>query len=292
MTRRAALFALGATVGVVLGPLATPAPAGAAAHGTGTVTVLYAGSLTDLIEHTLGPAFEATTGYTFTGMSGGSDALASDIKGDLVRADVFVSASPKVDTTLEGKANGDWLSWDAAFGTTPLVLGYNPASRFAKTLRSEPWWKVVDRPGFLLGRTDPATDPKGALAVEAVHATATKEHDTALDGVLSGTSTVFPEQTLVGRLQAGQLDAGFFYAAEAKAAGIPTVALKGTDLSATYTVATVRTAPDPTGAKTFAAFLVGPDGRRLLKAAGVTALVPTRFTGSKVPSSVEAAARR
>ena len=33
-------------------------------------------------------------------------------------------------TTLEGTANGDWVSWYAAFATSPLVLGYYPKSNF------------------------------------------------------------------------------------------------------------------------------------------------------------------
>ena len=44
---------------------------------------------------------------------------------------MFVSASPAVNATLEGAANGNWVSWYATFATTPLVLGYNPTSKFA-----------------------------------------------------------------------------------------------------------------------------------------------------------------
>ena len=53
----------------------------------------------------------------------------------------------------------------------------------------------------------------------------------------TSTANVFPEETLVGRLQAGQLDAGFFYAVEASAANIPTVSLGSKwRSSATYTI--------------------------------------------------------
>ncbi len=80
----------------------------------------------------------------------------------------FVSASPNADTKLIGASNGNWVRWYVEFGTTPLEIGYNPNSRFATALKTEPWYKVVTQPGFLLGRTDPATDPKGALAVTAI----------------------------------------------------------------------------------------------------------------------------
>jgi len=59
---------------------------------------------------------------------------------------------------------------------------------------------------------------------------------------------VFPEETLVGRLQAGQLDArAFFYANEAKEAGIPTVTLGAIQLAATYTVTVLDKAPPRLG---------------------------------------------
>lgn len=43
-----------------------------------------------------------------------------------------MSASPAVDATLEGEANGNWASWYASFAKVPLVLGYNPHSRFRR----------------------------------------------------------------------------------------------------------------------------------------------------------------
>ena len=108
----------------------------------------------------------------------GSDAIANGIKGGTLQGDVFISASPTVNKTLEGSANGNWVSWYAAFGSSPLVLGYNPSSKFAGALRTKPWYDVIDQPGFLIGRTDPATDPKGVLAVTALDQAA-KAHDIA-----------------------------------------------------------------------------------------------------------------
>jgi molybdate/tungstate transport system substrate-binding protein len=282
-----ALFALGAIVSL---PGIPVGDAGAATH-SGPVTVLYAGSLTDVMEHSIGPAFDERTGFTFSGMSAGSTAIVTEVKGGLVRGDVFVSASPAADTKLIGASDGNWVRWYVEFGTTPLVIGYNPHSQFATALKTEPWYKVVTRPGFLLGRTDPATDPKGALAVTAIKRTAAADRDPGLLSILQSTAGVYPEQTLVGRLQSGQLDAGFFYAAEAKAAGIPTVPLGHLTLTATYTATVLRGAPDPAGADAFVAFLLGPRGRGLLEAAGIQAVLPPRFVGVGAPASVTGAAR-
>ena len=116
----------------------------------------------------LGPGFNTATGYTFSGFSGDSGSLAAEIKGKVRQGDLFVSASPTVNTKLEGAANGNWVSWYATFASSPLVLGYNPSSKFAADLKTKPWYQVLAEPGILVGRTDPVTDPKGALTVKAL----------------------------------------------------------------------------------------------------------------------------
>ncbi len=267
----AALVALG-----LLGAAGAVPAAAAHPRASGPVDVLYAGSLLDLMTRSIGPAFHRATGYTVSGFANGSSALATEIKGGTQVADVFLSASPGVNDSLEGAANGDWLSSYTVFGASPLVLGYDPHSRFARALRAKPWYDVVGRPGFRLGRTDPATDPKGVLAVDALRGAALSFDRPGLAALATTSSDVFPETALVGELQAGQLDAGFFYAVEARAAHLRTVPLVGTGLAGDYTVAVVNRAPHRAGARAFVAFLLGPVGRRLLRANGVTPIVPAR----------------
>jgi molybdate/tungstate transport system substrate-binding protein len=233
------------------------------------VDVLYAGSLAHLFESTLGPAFDKSSGDSFTGFAAGSKELASDIKSKVRRGDVFLSASPQVNATLEGPANGGWVSWYASLASAPLVLGYNPHSAFASRLRVRPWYDVIDLPGFKVGRTDPTLDPKGELTVKALQQAEDLTHSAGLKAVLSSISNVFPEETLVGQLQSGQLDAGFFYTNEAKADGIPTVSLAPIHLSASYTVTVLSRAPHPTEAAAFVAYLYSPAGRRILRGAGL-----------------------
>jgi molybdate/tungstate transport system substrate-binding protein len=244
-------------------------PAGrSSSHGP--VEVLYAGSLAHLFETALAPAFDKASGDSFTGFAAGSKELASEIKGKVRRGDVFLSASPKVNATLEGPANGGWVSWYASLASAPLVLGYDPHSAFAARIRTQPWYDVIDLPGFKVGRTDPPLDPKGQLTVEAIQQAEGVAHATGLGAVLSSTSNVFPEESLVGELQSGQLDAGFFYSNEAKAAGIPTVSLAPVHLAASYTVTVLARAPHPAAADAFVAYLYSPAGRRLLGASGLS----------------------
>ena len=138
---------------------------------------------------------------------------------------MFISAAAAADESLAGAANGRWVSWYATFMASPLELAYNPSSKFGEELRrGVPWYKVLTQTGIRVGRTDPKLDPKGVLTVEAVNNAARKLHDPALARAL-GSFEVFPETSLIGRLQSGQLDAGFFYAVEAKSAKLATVPL-------------------------------------------------------------------
>lgn len=280
--------AAGAATGAAKGA-ATGAAKGAAtgsAKGQGPVDVLYAGSLETLMNSRLGPAFDRATGYSFTGFPAGSTDLANEIKGRIRQGDVFISAAPKVNTALQGSANGNWVSWYAPFATTSLVIGYNPNSSFAAALRHESWYRVIARPGFRLGFTDPKLDPKGALTVDALDRAAAAYHEPALRRIAADQSDLFPEQDLVGRLQSGQLDAGFFYTVEASAAKIPTVSLAPIDLSATYTVTVLAHAPHEAAAQAFVAFLLGSQGARLLHSAGLATIADPTAVGSGVPATL------
>ncbi len=271
-------FARGLVVLVVLcigvsfgGALIESSSAGAArtTRHSGTVDVLYCGSLLDLMEQKIGPAFHQATGYSVSGFANGSKALANEIKGGTQVGDVFISASPSVNASLEGRRNGNWVSAYDEFGYSPLVLGYNPSSRFAKSLETRPWYDVVTRRGFLLGRTDPAIDPKGVLAVDALKGVALSYDVSGLGALASRSSNVFSETALVGDVQAGQLDAGFFYAVEAAAGHLATVPLLGTHLGGVFSVALLRHAPHEAAAKAFVKFLLGAKGRAILKSSGV-----------------------
>jgi molybdate/tungstate transport system substrate-binding protein len=274
----------GAALGLVAALPATGTAIASTSNG-GPVDVLYAGSLVDTM-NLLGPAFEKGTGDTFDGFSAGSTALATEIQGKTQKADVFVSAGTKAPASLEGSKSGDWVSWYAQFGTTPLYIGYNPNSRFAQDFKTEPWYKVITQPGFRLGRTDPAIDPKGVLAVTALDEAATTYKMPALKTLATETSNVFPEETMVGRLQAGQLDAGFFYEVEAKAADIPTVTLGAIKLTNPYVVTVVNRAPHEAAAVAFVGYLLSAKAAAILRREGLTVDSPAILVGhrSAVPS--------
>ena len=93
------------------------------------------------------------------------------------------------------------------------------------------------------------------------------------------TSNVYPETSLVGQLQAGQLDAGFFYGVESAAADIKTVPLSGTKLAGVYTLTVLNRARHQAAARAFVSFLLGKEGLRILKKNGIVAITPSKVSG-------------
>jgi molybdate/tungstate transport system substrate-binding protein len=258
-----------------------------------TINVLYAGSLVNLMERSAGPAFEQKSGDRFQGYAGGSNKVANEIKGKLRRGDVFISANPKVDDQLMGEANGDWVRWYITFAESPVVIGYNPSSPFANDLKNKPWYEVLAEPGLKLGRTDPKLDPKGAFTVDLLKRAETFYSKPSLSQQIIGEpdnqAQVLPEETLVGRLQSGQLDVGFFYSTEASDAKISAIKLPDEIApKAHYTVTILREAPNPAGAERFVRFLLGSEGRDLLKEHGLELLKPDLSgDASAVPAAVK-----
>jgi molybdate/tungstate transport system substrate-binding protein len=289
---RAASFHLISLIALVA--LSVAAPRAARADDATTVRVLYAGSLVNVMERSVGPAFEKETGLSFSGYGAGSNKVANEVKGKLRRGDVFISASPKVNASLMGEANGGWVNWYLTFAESPLLIGYNPASRFAGDLKRERWDKALQLPGIRIGRTDPKLDPKGAFTVETVTRAAQLYGQPDLVERMLGTpenpQQVLPEETLVGRLQSGQLDAGFFYSTETAELHIPTVTLPPElGAKARYTITILNDAPNPNGASRFVAFLLGPKGRGLLQQAGIDVISPKLVGGhTQIPANVQA----
>jgi len=284
---------------------ASPASATPTASTGGAVQVMYAASLESIMENQLAAAFRQTSGYTFSGEAKGSLALANEIKGHLRRPDIFISASPGVNKQLMGAANGSYVSWYVNFARSELVIGYNPGSRFAADFQaaaagSKAWYQVLAEPGLRLGRTDPLLDPKGQATLYLMELAEQYYKQPGLRQRLLGSdensSQVFPEEELVTRLGAGQLDAGFFYINEAKAGHIAfltlpdQVNLGNPSLSATYataswtnpqtrqvshggpvlyTITIPSTVRNQAGAQAFVAFLLSPAGQNLLQSSGL-----------------------
>jgi molybdate/tungstate transport system substrate-binding protein len=289
--------------------------AGAAAHPpqqgrSQPVMVLYAGSLTSVMESSIGPAFQQKTGYLYRGEGQGSTGAANMIRDRLRNPDIFISADASVnDRLLLGAANQDMVRWYVDFASTELVIGYNPKSRFAPDFAAaqagkKNWYDVLAIPGVRFGRTDPEIDPKGYRTLFLFSLAEGFYHHpgfSALLGHPQNPAQVFPEPELLARMEAGQVDAAIFYRHEVVAHGIPFITLppelnqgdpkfaalyaqqsyttsKGVTLHGSPIVFTVTIpvhALNPGGAVRFVLFLLSQQGRDRLHQAGLNN-VPVR----------------
>lgn len=274
------LAAVLSTVALVTsGALGFSTSSGATTTHSGTVKVLSAGSLSNLMV-LLGAAFKHDTGYALQNTSLGSSAIASGIASKTLQGDVFISASSSADLSLEGSAHGNWISGYTTIGSSPDVLAYYPKSRFVSALKTRPWYDVIQSPGFVIGRTDPAVDPAGVLDVDALYGIGYGYNIPSLISIANNKRNVYTEEAIPGLLQAGQLDAAFMYALSAHAARLPFVALSGTqNLNAEYTIAQLRAAPDATAAAAFVKWLLSPRGAAIMVGQG---LVPARASHVRI----------
>ena len=156
---------------------------------------------------------------------------------------------------------------------------------------------MLQEPGIKIGRTDPKLDPKGALTVTLMKQAEAFYKSPGLSEKIIGApdnpAQVLPEETLVGRLQSGQLDVGFFYSTETADAKIPALTLPAEIApKAVYTVTILHNAPNADGADKFVAFFLGADGQSVMKEHGLGVQKLT-LTGDAagVPKDVAGAAQ-
>ena len=196
----------------------------------GTASVAYAGSLELFAATDLGPKFTAATGDAFQGRAAGSSTLASEILSQEISPGVFMSVGKKNIKRL-------WPAKRAKFviqlATDPLVVAYNPKSKFASKFAAiahhkaslASLFKLMSSPGIRIGRTDPNADPQGVyfiLMMELAKSTLHLSYDPAATvlGVTKSTPFGLPAQmvdetALVTDLQAGEFDASSAYLTQA-----------------------------------------------------------------------------
>jgi molybdate/tungstate transport system substrate-binding protein len=300
--------------------LAFGATARADAADAADVSVMYAGSLVTVMERSVVPALR-DRGLNVLGEPKGSVAIANLITSGLRHPDVFVSADVAVIAKLLGTGQGAIASWYAPFATTRLVIGYSAASRFASDFAAcargeKKLTSVLLEPGLKLGRTDPALDPKGYRSIIAAKLLEADGGAPGFADKLLGdpknASEVFPEETLLVRLESGELDAAFLYATESVARNVPAVELPKTanlgdpalaahyatqsvtidgitrtGSPAVYALTILNQPPHPEAAERFVSYLFSEAGGTLLTASGVTVLHPD-IVGDKtaVPAGV------
>ena len=211
----------------------------------GKVFVMYAASLINAFETTIGPSFEKKTGYTYTGEGRGSVQIANMITDGQRRPDIFVSAGTTPIKKLimmnaddkredEQRFHNALVEWLVKFASAEMVIAYSSVSHFHLELEKAkigetPWYRVLSQPGFKFGRTDPELDPKGYYMVITAKLANIYYNDKNIEQTILGQDRnprqVFPEESLITTLETGQLDAIAAYKHEAIARGLPYITL-------------------------------------------------------------------
>jgi molybdate/tungstate transport system substrate-binding protein len=297
------------------------------AKPSGTANVAYASSIQYLNEKIAGPAFQKDKGYTYSGRSGASGELSSDIAAGEISPNVFESVGGDNITPLEPK----FTKWYVQYASTQIVVAYNPNSKYASQFKafangSKPLsglFTLMQTPGFKLGRTDPNIDPQGRafiymlqLAQAHYHLpanTVTKIVGSPINSPKS--SQIYAEASLDATLQSGQLDAASAYLNQAIQLHLPYISLPAEInlgdaamadqyKAASITITTqgktsvkhgsplvldITTIGKPTAAGTaFVAYTLSPTGRAQYKRGGYTLITPTVFgDNSAVPAPVK-----
>jgi molybdate/tungstate transport system substrate-binding protein len=240
--------------------------------------------------------------------------------------DVVALADPDLFPALLEPA---FTSWHALFGRNRIVLAYTPRSRGAKDITRGRWWEVLERPGVQVGRSDPHTDPSGYRTLLVWQLAARHYGVPDLEARMyraAPARNVRPrEADQVALLQAGELDYIWTYESLAALMSLPYVKLPDdVDLgnpadSSAYAIATTRVlgkrvgdtltvrgrpilfavgipgeAPHGELAARFVAYLLSPEGRRILRRTHFDALEAPVVRGRDVPMAVreQAAADR
>jgi molybdate/tungstate transport system substrate-binding protein len=214
----------------------TSAPS--SAKHSGTVNVAYASSIQYLNEKIAGPAFTKDEGYTYSGRSGASGELESNIAAGEISPNVFESVGGDNITPLEPK----FTTWYIQYASTQIVVAYNPNSKYASDFKayangSKPLsglFTLMQTPGFKLGRTDPNIDPQGRAFIYMLELAQTHYNlpaDTVSkilgtsDFGTANSSQIFAESSLDATLQSGQLDASSAYLNQAIQLHLPYITL-------------------------------------------------------------------
>jgi len=311
---------LASTVLAIVASCGSPAPESGQGDGARNIVVYTAASVAIPIRAAL-DTFAAREHVRVQQENGGSLDIARKLTELHQIPDVVVLADYDVFPKL---LMPEQTTWYADFARNRMVLAFTDKSKFASEVDSANWPKILERPGVQFGRANPDLDPNGYRTLLTLQlAERYYEQPGLYDRLmkLSPASNVRPKEAdLVGLLQAGEFDYIWSYESLAQATQLRYITLPAAiDLgtpadSALYAKATVtvagkrpndtltiggqpivyalsipKAAPHPDVAERFVAFLLSPDGRRLMHANKLDALGAPVIIGSGVPASVRAA---
>lgn len=286
--------AIGASLAAALAAGFTGRAAAAAAFA-----VAYAGSMGALMDKGIGPAFGAAEHVAFQGIGQGAFALARLIAARKMVTNNFIpiTAAPMEVVLKAGLARAA-----VPVASTRMCLPYSPKSPHASLFAAvaagkETLPQALLAKGVRFGRTDPRTDPQGRNILFTMKLAEIYYKVPGLAAKVLGPALnprqIFPEPSLLARLESGQMDISSGYLSAVHSQGLPYIPLPdqinlgdatmaGTWYSQArmevpaahstveaapealvFYAAALTNAPRPRDAAAFVAFLTGREGQKL-----------------------------
>ncbi|MFH1437956.1 MAG: extracellular solute-binding protein [Pseudomonadota bacterium] len=263
----------------------------------GELTIFHAGSLAVPFRDISGAFMKKHPGVTVELESGGSRKMIRRITQLRQEADILASSDY---AAIEQLMMPDFAAWYIGFATNRMVIAYGKKAKYADEIGPDNWHEVLLRGGVEFGRGDHNMDPCGyrtLLAWKLAEKHYGKEGLYAKLDAKCGEKNVRPKsENLLPLLQSGDMDYAFEYESVARQHGLGFVALPAKiDLSDAgmkdhyaavsvevtgkepgeiqvqkgepimYAVTIPKSAPSPELAAAWIMFLVGEEGRGLLK---------------------------
>ncbi len=299
--RRSAMFVL---LALLLGLLAVRCGRGSATEQR--LIIFHAGSLTVPMEK-LAEAFQAEhPSVIFETEASGSRTAARKVSELGREADLVLSADYRV---IDNLLIPEHASWNLHFARNTMVIVYTEHSKYADEISAENWYEVLLREGVVYGHSDPNADPCGYRTLMVWQLAESYYRQPGLYAVLEQqcpAENVRPKAVeLLALLTSGDMDYAFEYRSVAEQHGLPYVELpeainlgavefadfyaqarvevSGAEPETTitqvgapivYGFTIPRNAPHPQLAAEFAAFLIGPEGARIMRENGQMPIVP------------------
>ncbi|HEY3446245.1 MAG TPA: extracellular solute-binding protein [Myxococcales bacterium] len=276
------------------------------------VVVFHAASLRRVMADAAAAFQKAEPGVRIRLEPSGSQVALRKVTEQGLAADVVATADGAL---LEAALLPAHASWAMEFASGEIVLAHLQHSRFTDEVGERNWPEILSRPGVRLGRVDPDLAPLGYHTLFCWElAERYGGFGAAADGLAARLAAAAraerlaaDETELLGMLESRAVDYAFLYRSTAEDHHLKVVrlsrelSLADPSLASTYggIAVEVRAAsgPDrrllagrpitygitvpsrarnPADAERFVAFLAGPQGQALQRAAGFTPLVPPR----------------
>lgn len=280
-----------------------------------TLTIYAAGTLATPFQRIDAAFHKLHPDVTLEPQFGGSVMMARRIADLHQQADVFASADYTVIPDVLGKAG--LSSWLLGFASNAVTLAYTAHSHGANDINAKNWYHVVARPGVVIGRSDPNTDPSGYQFLQMLSLADGYYHDPGLKAAVlknaPRSAMRNTETSLVSALQLGEIDYLAIYTSSAKSHDLKYLQLpdeinlgdparaalyahgtartdKGllSGKPVIYAVTIPRSAKHPELAAEYIHFLVSPEGRKIFTETGFAPLAaPLLHGASHAPASLK-----